>query len=79
MPSSGAYLAYENREFPRARTWTALLAATGAPGNSTSRTIRSCRWSRHLDLVAHDALGGRAIHCLVLYGVVARDFWHAGR
>ena len=32
MPSSGEYLAFENREFPRARTWTALLAATGAPG-----------------------------------------------
>jgi hypothetical protein len=32
LPSSGAYLAYENSKFPRARTWDALLAASGAPG-----------------------------------------------
>jgi len=32
MPSTGEYLAYENREFPRASTWDVLLAATGAPG-----------------------------------------------
>jgi hypothetical protein len=32
LPSSGAYLAYENSKFPRARTWDVLLAATGAPG-----------------------------------------------
>jgi hypothetical protein len=32
MPSAGEFLAYENRLYPRARTWEALLAATGAPG-----------------------------------------------
>ena len=32
MPSGGPFLAYENRLYPRARTWEALLAATGAPG-----------------------------------------------
>lgn len=32
LPSSGAYLAYENSKFPRARTWDALLTASGAPG-----------------------------------------------
>jgi hypothetical protein len=32
MPSDGAYLAYENRDFPRATTWDALLERTGAPG-----------------------------------------------
>jgi hypothetical protein len=31
-PSSGEYLAYEQRDFPRATTWDALLAKTGAPG-----------------------------------------------
>lgn len=31
-PSDGAYLAYEQRDFPRASTWDALLARTGAPG-----------------------------------------------
>jgi hypothetical protein len=32
MPSDGEYLEYENRMYPRARTWEKLLAATGAPG-----------------------------------------------
>jgi hypothetical protein len=32
MPSGGPFLAYENRQYPRGRTWEALLAATGAPG-----------------------------------------------
>ena len=32
LPSSAAFLAYENSKFPRAQTWDALLAATGAPG-----------------------------------------------
>jgi hypothetical protein len=32
MPSAGEYLAYEDRDFPRVRTWDALLAAARAPG-----------------------------------------------
>lgn len=32
MPSSGEYLEYERSQYPRAQTWEALLAATGAPG-----------------------------------------------
>jgi hypothetical protein len=32
LPSSGDFLAYENRRFPRAQTWDVLLAATHAPG-----------------------------------------------
>lgn len=31
-PTAGEYLAYDRREFPRARTWDVLLARTGAPG-----------------------------------------------
>ncbi|HLQ12588.1 MAG TPA: hypothetical protein VK130_04990 [Steroidobacteraceae bacterium] len=31
-PSTGEYLAYEQRSFPRASTWDVLLAKTGAPG-----------------------------------------------
>jgi len=31
-PSTGEYLAYEQRSFPRATTWDVLLAKTGAPG-----------------------------------------------
>jgi hypothetical protein len=32
FPSSGGVLEREDRDFPRARTWDALLAVTGAPG-----------------------------------------------
>ena len=32
FPSSGGVLEQENRDFPRAKTWDALLAVTGAPG-----------------------------------------------
>jgi len=31
-PSEGEYLEYEDREFPRAKTWDVLLQRTGAPG-----------------------------------------------
>jgi hypothetical protein len=31
-PSDGPYLEFENHKYPRAVTWDALLAATGAPG-----------------------------------------------
>ena len=31
-PSSGEYLAYENRDFPRARTWDVLMANVKVPG-----------------------------------------------
>jgi hypothetical protein len=31
-PSNGGYLAYEERDFPRAPTWDVLLARAGAPG-----------------------------------------------
>lgn len=31
-PSDGEYLAFENRDFPRQRTWDLLLKRTGAPG-----------------------------------------------
>ena len=31
-PTAGEYLAYDRRDFPRARTWDVLLARTGAPG-----------------------------------------------
>ena len=32
LPSAGPYLAYEDRLYPRTRTWDALLTATHAPG-----------------------------------------------
>jgi hypothetical protein len=77
MPSNGEYLAYENREFPRSRSWTALLAATGAPGiyfedYPELQGYEMPDWShmRHSEAERFTA---------ALYGVVARDFWHAER
>ena len=32
LPSSGEFLAYENRDFPRQSTWDVLLKASAAPG-----------------------------------------------
>ncbi|MHA6204672.1 hypothetical protein ACXU4B_09635 [Dyella soli] len=32
MPSAGPYLAFENKVFPREKTWDVLIASTGAPG-----------------------------------------------
>jgi hypothetical protein len=31
-PSTGPYLAFETKVFPRAKTWDVLLQRTGAPG-----------------------------------------------
>jgi hypothetical protein len=76
MPSSGEYLAYENREFPRARTWTELLAATGAPGIHFEdypelQDYQLPDWSHmtHLDAERFTA---------ALHRIVMRDFWGPG-
>jgi hypothetical protein len=77
MPSNGEYLAYENREFPRERSWTALLAATGAPGihfedHPELQGYEMPEWShmKHSEAERFTA---------ALYGVVARTFWHVER
>jgi hypothetical protein len=75
MPSSGEYLSFENREFPRARTWAALLAATGAPGiyfedYPELQGYQLPDWS-------HMTHSEAERFTAALYGVVRRDFWHA--
>jgi hypothetical protein len=77
MPSSGEYLSFENREFPRARTWAALLAATGAPGiyfedYPELQGYQLPDWSHMTHPEAERFTAA-------LYGVVTRDFWHAER
>jgi hypothetical protein len=77
MPSSGEYLSFENREFPRARTWGALLAATGAPGiyfedYPELQGYRLPDWS-------HMTHSEAERFTAALYGVVTRDFWRAER
>jgi len=77
MPSSGEYLSFENREFPRARTWTALLAASGAPGIHFAdypelQGYELPDWS-------HMTHSEAERFTAALYGVVTRDFWHTER
>jgi hypothetical protein len=73
MPSDGEYLAYENREFPRDRTWNALVAATAAPGiyfedYPELQGYELPEWSH----MTH-AEAGRFTSAL--YGIIARNFW----
>jgi hypothetical protein len=77
MPSSGEYLSFENREFPRTRTWTALLAASGAPGIHFEdypelQGYQLPEWS-------HMTHSEAERFTAALYGVVTRDFWHTDR
>jgi hypothetical protein len=73
MPSAGEYLAYENRLFPRAKTWDALLAATGAPGIHFEdypqlQGYYLPEWSHMIQ-----AEGER--FTAALYDIVERNFW----
>ena len=73
LPSSGPFLAFENRSYPRARSWNGLLAATGAPGlyfedypELEGYTLPE--WS-------HVAPSQADRFTAALYGVIRRDFW----
>lgn len=73
MPSGGEYLAYENRNFPRARTWDALLAATGTPGihfedYPALQGYYLPEWS-HMTRAEGERFTAQ------LYGIIDRDFW----
>jgi hypothetical protein len=75
LPSNGEYLAYENREFPRARTWKALLAATDAPGIHFEdyRELQGYNMPEWSHMTRSEAERFTA----ALYGIIARDFWPA--
>jgi hypothetical protein len=73
MPSGGEYLAYEDREFPRARTWEALLAATRAPGIHFKdypelQGYELPEWS-HMTREEGERFTAE------LYRIIRRDFW----
>ena len=73
-PSAGEYLAYEDRVFPRAKTWDVLLARSGAPGvhfqdHPEMRGFWLPEWSH---LAARDAVRFTA----ALYAIVERDVEH---
>jgi hypothetical protein len=76
MPSIGPYLQYENQNFPRARTWDALLAATGAPGihfedYPEMQGYNLPEWS-------HMTRAEAERFTAVLYRIIERDFWAQG-
>ena len=77
MPSTGEYLAYENREFPRARSWNALLAATGAPGIyfEDYPELRPELQGYYLPEWSHMTRADGERFTAALYGVIERDFW----
>ena len=75
-PSSGEYLAFENREFPRARTWDALLAATGAPGIHFEDYPELQGY--YLPEWSHMTRPEAERFTAALYGIIVRDFWRSG-
>jgi hypothetical protein len=71
-PSSGNYLAYERRVFPRASSWDVLLAKTGAPGIHFEdypelQGFNLPEWS-HMSGAEADRFTA------VLYGLIERDY-----
>jgi hypothetical protein len=72
-PTSGRYLEFDNKLFPRARTWDVLLQRTGAPGIHFEdypelQGLELPEWSH---LAAADANR----YTEALYRIIARDFW----
>ncbi len=75
-PSAGDYLAYENRDYPRAETWDPLLARTGAPGIYFSDYPQLT----HYDLPewSHMSKASAERYTADLYHILSTDFAAAG-
>ncbi|HEV2286735.1 MAG TPA: hypothetical protein VGR80_11885, partial [Steroidobacteraceae bacterium] len=73
MPSSGEYLDFENANFPRARTWDKLLAATGAQGIHFEDYPELQGY--YLPEWSHMTRPEAERFTAALYRVVMRDFW----
>lgn len=76
LPSSGEYLTFENRMFPRAQAWDLLLKATGSRGlyfedYPELRGYYLPEWS-HIDAAQTERFTA------ALYGIIQRDFWGPG-
>jgi len=76
LPSDGPFLAYENREHPRARSWDALLAAARAPGIYFEDYPELQGYS--LPEWSHVAPSQAERFTDALYGIIRRDFWGPG-
>jgi hypothetical protein len=75
MPGTGPYLEYENRNWPRARTWDALLAATGAPGIHFEDYPELQGY--YLPEWSHIEQSDAERFTAALYRIIQRDFWRA--
>jgi hypothetical protein len=80
MPSAGEYLAFENRMFPRARSWDALLASTGAPGIHFEDypQLRPDLQGYYLPEWSHMTRADGERFTAALYRIIERDFWGPG-
>jgi hypothetical protein len=80
MPSTGEYLAFEYRQFPRASTWDVLLAASGAPGIHFEDypELRPDVQGYYLPEWSHMTRADGERFTAALYGVIERDFWGPG-
>jgi len=72
-PSDGEYTTYERRLFPRATTWDALLAASGAPGLHFEDYPELQGY--YLPEWSHMTRAEAERYTAALYGVIQRDFW----
>lgn len=76
-PSDSRYLEFENREFPRTKTWDALLHRTGAPGiHFQDYAELQGYW---LPEWSHLAAGEKARFTKALYGILEREYGWSGR
>ena len=80
MPSVGEYLAYENRQYPRARSWDALMAATGAPGIyfEDYPELRPDLQGYYLPEWSHMTRADGERFTAALYKIIEKDFWGPG-
>jgi len=80
MPSTGEYLAYETRVFPRAATWDVLLASTGAPGIHFEDypQLRPDVQGYYLPEWSHMVKADGERVTAALYGIIEREFWGPG-
>jgi hypothetical protein len=75
-PSSGEFLAYENRVFPRQRTWDVLLKASGAPGIYFEDYPELQGY--YLPEWSHMTRSEAERFTATLYRLIMRDFWGPG-
>ncbi|MBV9317067.1 MAG: hypothetical protein JOZ34_06345, partial [Gammaproteobacteria bacterium] len=76
MPSDGEFLAYENRSYPRARTWDKLLAATGAPGIHFEDYPQLQGY--YLPEWSHMPLAEGERFTAAMYAIIVREYWGPG-